>query len=132
MAFENENLIDTATITVKAGNGGDGTVSFRREKFLPHGGPDGGDGGNGGNIFIMSTTAKNTLNEFRFKKHFKAENGKNGKPAKMTGSDGEDVFIKVPVGTVICDKKTGEQLADFDEVNQIICVARGGKGGKGN
>ncbi|MFO7880914.1 MAG: GTPase ObgE [Kosmotogaceae bacterium] len=132
MAFENENLIDTAKITVKAGSGGDGAVSFRREKFLPHGGPDGGDGGDGGHVFIMSTTAKNTLNEFKFKKQFKAEKGENGKGAKMIGSDGEDIIIKVPVGTVIYDKRTGEQLADFDEANQIICVARGGKGGKGN
>lgn len=132
MAFENENLIDTAKITVKAGRGGDGAVSFRREKYLPHGGPDGGDGGNGGHIFIRSTTTKNTLNEFIYKKHFKAGKGNNGKGAKMTGSNGEDVIITVPVGTVIFDQETGEQLADFEEPNQIICVARGGRGGRGN
>jgi GTP-binding protein len=132
MAFKNENLIDTAQITVKAGRGGDGAVSFRREKYLPHGGPDGGDGGNGGNVFIRSTTAKNTLNEFTYKKHFTAEKGKNGKGAKMSGSDGRDIIINVPVGTVIFDKKSGEKIADFEEPNQIICVARGGKGGRGN
>ncbi|TYB84169.1 MAG: GTPase ObgE [Kosmotoga sp.] len=132
MAFENENLIDTAKIAVKAGRGGDGAVSFRREKYLPHGGPDGGDGGNGGHIFIRSTTTKNTLNEFIYKKHFNAGKGNNGKGAKMTGSNGEDVIIVVPVGTVIFDQKTGEQLADFEEPNQIICVARGGRGGRGN
>ncbi|SHE96236.1 GTP-binding protein [Marinitoga hydrogenitolerans DSM 16785] len=128
-----ENIfIDEAIITVFGGKGGDGVVSFRREKFVPKGGPDGGDGGDGGNVIIMSSIERNTLTDFRFKKKFKAENGKNGQGKKMHGKNGKDLIIKVPVGTLVYDYETNELIADLKFPNQYVVVARGGKGGKGN
>ncbi|AEX84697.1 GTPase ObgE [Marinitoga sp. 1135] len=126
------NFIDEVIITVFGGKGGDGAVSFRREKFIPKGGPDGGDGGDGGNVIIMSTVEKNTLMDFKHKKKFRAENGKNGQGKKMYGRNGEDLIIKVPVGTLVYDYETNELIADLKYPNQYVVVARGGKGGKGN
>ncbi|ACR80799.1 MULTISPECIES: GTPase ObgE [Kosmotoga] len=127
-----ESLVDTGKIFVKAGKGGDGAVSFRREKYIPFGGPDGGDGGNGGNVFIRATTSKNTLLEFQSKKKFEAEDGENGSGGKKYGKKGKDVIIEVPVGTLVYDAETGELLADLSSPGDIVCVARGGKGGRGN
>jgi len=126
------DFIDTARIYVKGGRGGNGVVSFRREKFVPRGGPDGGDGGNGGNVFLRATTSKNTLVEFNFKKRFIAGNGRHGEGGKRHGKDGEDLIVDVPVGTVVKDAETGEIIADLDEPGKVVCVARGGKGGRGN
>jgi GTP-binding protein len=128
-----ENIfIDEAIITVTAGKGGDGVVSFRREKFVPKGGPDGGDGGDGGNVIIVSSMERNTLTDFRYKKKFIAENGKNGQGKKMHGKNGENLIIKVPVGTLVYDYETNELIADLKYPNQYVVVARGGKGGRGN
>ncbi|GAB6189300.1 GTPase ObgE [Marinitoga arctica] len=128
-----ENIfIDEAIITVSAGKGGDGVVSFRREKFVPKGGPDGGDGGDGGNVILVSTMDLNTLTNFRFKKKFRAENGKNGQGKKMHGRNGKNLIIKVPVGTLVYDNETNELIADLKYPNQYVVVARGGKGGRGN
>ncbi|KAF2955334.1 GTPase ObgE [Marinitoga sp. 38H-ov] len=128
-----ENIfIDEAIITVSGGKGGDGIVSFRREKFVPKGGPDGGDGGDGGNVIIVSKIEKNTLTDFRFKKKFNAENGKNGQGKKMHGRNGENMIIEVPVGTLVYDFETNELIADLKYPNQYVVVARGGKGGRGN
>lgn len=128
-----ENIfIDEAVITVFAGKGGDGVVSFRREKFVPKGGPDGGDGGDGGNVIIVSKLEKNTLSSFRYKKKFRAENGKNGQGKKMHGKNGQDLIIEVPVGTLVYDFETNELIADLKYPNQYVVVARGGKGGRGN
>ncbi|KLO25027.1 MULTISPECIES: GTPase ObgE [unclassified Marinitoga] len=128
-----ENIfIDEAIITVFGGKGGDGIVSFRREKFIPKGGPDGGDGGDGGNVIIVSKIEKNTLTDFRFKKKFRAENGKNGQGKKMHGRNGKNLIIEVPVGTLVYNYETNELIADLKYPNQYVVVARGGKGGKGN
>ncbi|AKI96709.1 GTPase ObgE [Kosmotoga pacifica] len=127
-----DSLIDTGRIYVRAGKGGDGAISFRREKFVPFGGPDGGDGGNGGHVFIRATTSKNTLSEFRRKRKFIAPDGENGSGSKMSGKNGESLVIDVPVGTQIYNAETGELIADLKEPGAIVCVARGGKGGKGN
>ncbi len=122
--------MDKAKIHVASGKGGDGAVSFRREKFVPKGGPDGGDGGNGGSVILVATSSMNTLTDFRYHQHFKAENGENGKGNKMTGKSGEDVIVYVPVGTIV--KIDGRYVADLNEEGKKITVARGGKGGKGN
>lgn len=124
-------FIDYAKITIKAGNGGDGCVSFRREKFVPKGGPDGGDGGRGGNVIFKATKHENTLLKFRFKKLFVAENGKNGSSNNKTGKNGSDLIIEVPVGTVIKDNK-GNILADLDTDQKEFIASVGGFGGKGN
>ncbi|MBP7460615.1 MAG: GTPase ObgE [Candidatus Delongbacteria bacterium] len=125
-------LIDYVEIEVTAGKGGDGCVSFRREKFIPKGGPDGGDGGRGGHVILQVDTNKRTLLDFRYKTHFKAQNGRGGMGALKTGYDGEDVVIPVPAGTVIKDIDTGELLGDLTESGQRFIVAQGGRGGKGN
>ncbi len=122
--------MDKAKIHVASGKGGDGAVSFRREKFVPKGGPDGGDGGNGGSVILVATSSMNTLTDFRYHQHFKAENGENGKGNKMTGKSGEDVIVYVPVGTIV--KIDGRYVADLNEEGKKITVAHGGKGGKGN
>lgn len=127
-----ESLIDTGKIYVKAGKGGDGAISFRREKFVPFGGPDGGDGGNGGHVFIRATTSKNTLSEFRRKRKFIAPDGENGSGAKMNGKNADSIVIEVPLGTQVFNAETGELIADLKEAGETVCVARGGKGGKGN
>jgi len=125
-------FIDSASITVKAGNGGNGLVSFHREKYVAAGGPDGGDGGRGGDIIFIADEGIRTLADFRYKRHYKAESGKDGGPSKCTGRDGEDLIIKVPVGTIIKEESTGRVLADMTTPGQKEVIARGGRGGKGN
>ncbi len=123
---------DYAKIYASAGKGGNGAVSFRREKYIAAGGPDGGDGGKGGDIYFEVDTDSNTLIDFRYKKKFKAENGSNGEGAHKYGKSGEDLYIKVPIGTIVKDAKTNEILADLSEKGQKELVLRGGRGGKGN
>ncbi|MGA7178588.1 MAG: GTPase ObgE [Thiobacillaceae bacterium] len=125
-------FIDEATISVVAGKGGDGSASFRREKFIPKGGPDGGDGGNGGSIYAVADRNLNTLIEFRYTRIFKAQRGENGRGAQRYGKGGEDTVIRVPVGTAISDAESGEPVADLDRDGARATLARGGKGGLGN
>jgi len=125
-------FIDLVEIYVKAGNGGKGAVSFRREKYVPKGGPDGGDGGDGGNVIIVSDPNMSTLLDYRYKRKYIAQNGENGMGALKTGKSGDDIILRVPVGTVVKDKETEEVLFDFTEPGQSFVVARGGKGGRGN
>ena len=123
---------DYAKIYASAGKGGNGAVSFRREKYIAAGGPDGGDGGKGGDIYFEVDPDSNTLIDFRYKKKFKAENGNNGEGAHKYGKSGEDLYIKGPIGTIVKDAKTNEILADLSEKGQKELVLRGGRGGKGN
>ncbi|NPA94998.1 MAG: GTPase ObgE [Thermodesulfobacteria bacterium] len=126
------NFVDEAEIYVKAGDGGPGAVSFRREKYVPKGGPDGGDGGKGGDVVLLADSGLNTLQPFRHKRRFVAESGKAGRGKKMHGRSGRDLIIKVPLGTVVIDKDTGLVVADLTEPGQRWIAARGGVGGKGN
>ena len=123
---------DYVKIIAKAGNGGDGAVSFRREKYIAAGGPDGGDGGKGGSVYFAVDPDSNTLIDFRYQKKFKAENGKNGEGANKYGKSGEDLIIKVPLGTVVKEANTGKVLADLSEKGQKELILSGGRGGKGN
>ena len=123
---------DYVKIIAKAGNGGNGAISFRREKYVAAGGPDGGDGGKGGDIYFEADPDSNTLIDFRYNKKFKAENGKNGEGAHKYGKSGEDLVIKVPIGTIIRDAKTNKVLADLSELAQKELLLAGGRGGKGN
>ena len=125
-------FVDQAKIEVIAGNGGNGIVSFRREKFVPKGGPDGGDGGNGGSVIFRTDSNLHTLLDFRYKRRFKAESGKHGQGANKTGRGGQNLVIRVPKGTLIKDEISGEVLADLVKENQQVIIARGGKGGRGN
>lgn len=125
-------FIDEATIHVSAGAGGRGCVSFRREKFVPRGGPNGGDGGKGGDIYLKATNQKNTLLDFKYRQSFKSERGQHGKGSNQTGRSGQDLWIPVPVGTVVYDKETDTQLADLNQDQASVLIARGGRGGKGN
>jgi GTP-binding protein len=125
-------FIDEARIEVIAGKGGNGAVSFRREKYVPKGGPDGGDGGRGGSIWAEADRNLNTLVEFRYTRVFRAENGENGRGADCYGKGGEDLVLRVPVGTVIQDEDSGELIADLTRHGQRALLARGGKGGLGN
>ncbi len=125
-------FIDEARIQVIAGKGGDGSASFRREKYIPKGGPDGGDGGRGGSIHAVADRNINTLVEYRYTRIFKAQRGENGRGAQCYGKAGEDLTIRVPVGTVFSDAETGVQVADLAEDGQTVCLAHGGKGGLGN
>lgn len=125
-------FIDEVEIHVAAGKGGDGAVSFRREKFVPQGGPDGGDGGNGGNIVFEADEGLNTLMNFRGKKHYQAQHGEAGSGACCNGKTGEDLIIKVPVGTLIFDIETDELMCDLSEHGLQHTLARGGRGGLGN
>lgn len=125
-------FIDETSITIASGKGGDGCVSFRREKFVPRGGPDGGDGGCGGSIFFQADEGINTLLSFRGKKNYKAENGEQGMGSCRNGRNGEDLILKVPVGTIIRDVHTMEVLADLTTHGQKILLAEGGRGGLGN
>jgi GTP-binding protein len=125
-------FIDEAKIRVKAGDGGNGCLAFRREKFVPRGGPSGGDGGHGGSIYLESSERHNTLVHFRFNPEHKAQRGRHGEGANRTGADGEDTVLKVPVGTVVFDDLTGERVHDFAQPNERLMVARGGRGGRGN
>lgn len=125
-------FVDYAKIIVKSGDGGNGAISFRREKYVAAGGPDGGDGGKGGDVYFTVNPDANTLIDFRYHKKFKAEDGKNGSGAHCYGKSGEDLYIKVPKGTVIKDAETGKVIADLSEDNQTKLVLPGGRGGKGN
>lgn len=123
---------DYTKITIKAGDGGNGAATFRREKYVAAGGPDGGDGGNGGNIYFQVDKDKNTLIDFRYNRKFKAKNGENGSGSHCNGKYGEDLYIKVPIGTVVKDAKTGQVVADLSKPNQKELILKGGRGGRGN
>jgi GTP-binding protein len=125
-------FIDEAIIRIKAGDGGNGCMAFRREKFVPRGGPSGGDGGHGGDIIMESSERHNTLVHFRFNPEYKGERGRHGEGSNCTGRDGEPVILKVPVGTIVYDKNTGELVHDFSQPDERIVVAHGGRGGRGN
>lgn len=125
-------FIDFAEIYIKAGDGGHGVVSFRREKYVPSGGPDGGDGGKGGDIIFKADTGLRTLLDFRYKRKYAAEKGENGSKRNKSGKGGNDLIIKVPLGTIVKDKETGRIIADISDDNQEKIIARGGKGGAGN
>lgn len=125
-------FIDEAIIRIKAGDGGNGCMAFRREKFVPRGGPSGGDGGRGGDVIMESSERHNTLVHFRFNPEYKAERGRHGEGSNCTGRDGESVVLKVPVGTIVYDKNTGEKVHDFAGPDERIIVAQGGRGGRGN
>jgi GTP-binding protein len=125
-------FLDEVVITVVSGDGGKGCVSFRREKFIPKGGPDGGDGGAGGNIIIHASSSLNTLSDFSSKRHFKSQNGRPGKGKHQTGKNGSDIIIKVPLGTIIYDNETKDILADLVKDDEEILFLSGGIGGKGN
>lgn len=125
-------FVDEAVIKIEAGNGGNGCLSFRREKFIPRGGPDGGDGGDGGSIYLVGNPELNTLIDYRFQRHFKADNGKSGMGANCTGKKGDDLFIEVPIGTLAYDVDTGECLVDIQEPNVPVLIAQGGFHGLGN
>ena len=125
-------FLDQAKIFVKAGDGGSGSASFRREKFVEFGGPDGGDGGDGGSIILISEANLNTLIDFRFKQHFKAERGQNGMGKKKTGKTGKDLILKVPVGTQIFEEDNNTLIEDLKTINQKVILARGGRRGLGN
>ncbi|HNQ24221.1 MAG TPA: GTPase ObgE [Phycisphaerae bacterium] len=125
-------LVDTATIFVRAGKGGHGCLSFRREKFVPKGGPDGGDGGHGGSVFAEASANVETLLDFTGKHHWIAENGRPGMGKNMTGRSGEDLVLRLPVGTLIYDDEIGILLKDLTQEGERVCLARGGRGGRGN
>ncbi len=125
-------FVDEATIHVEAGKGGNGALSFLRLKFEPLGGPDGGDGGDGGSIFLQADESINTLVDYRYIRTFKAENGKKGGGRNCTGKSGQDLILRVPVGTMIYDEDTDELIADLAEPDQVACVAQGGRHGIGN
>lgn len=125
-------FIDEVKIYVKAGDGGNGCLAFRREKFVPNGGPSGGDGGRGGDVVIVASVHYNTLLHLRYNPEHKAERGGHGEGSNRTGRDGDDREVKVPVGTVVYDWNTAEQLFDFTAADQRFAVSKGGKGGKGN
>ena len=125
-------FVDEATIRVQAGNGGHGCLSFRREKYVERGGPDGGDGGDGGSVFLVADNGMNTLADFRVARKFRAENGQGGAGRNMTGRSGKDIDVLVPCGTVVKDVDTGELIADLTDDGVRQKVAEGGKGGLGN
>ena len=125
-------FVDQAVINVEAGRGGDGLVHFRRAKFVPRGGPDGGHGGDGGDIWVQATNQVHTLSDYRYKKHFSAENGAPGGPANKQGKNGADLVLPIPTGTEIRNAETQELLVDLTQVGQRFCIAQGGVGGKGN
>tara|TARA_Y100001968_G_C19059092_1_gene572884 strand:- start:166 stop:621 length:456 start_codon:yes stop_codon:yes gene_type:complete len=125
-------FIDFTEVELIAGNGGRGSVHFRREKFLPKGGPDGGDGGRGGHILFSADSNLHTLQDIRYHKRYKAPDGGAGGSSRKTGKNGTDVIVKVPVGTIIRDMKSKDVIADLVEDGQLIIVCNGGRGGKGN
>jgi GTP-binding protein len=125
-------FIDRAIITVKAGDGGDGVVSFRREKYIPKGGPDGGNGGNGGNVVLVTDAQLTTLMDYRYRRKYAAQGGRQGAGANKTGKSGDDIVLRVPVGTVILDEESGDILADLVHEGERHIVAKGGRGGRGN
>lgn len=125
-------FVDEASISIEAGKGGNGCMSFRREKYIPKGGPDGGDGGHGGSIFLIADESVNTLVDFRYMRRYKAETGHDGMGSEMSGAQGVDNYLKVPVGTTVIDEDTMEVLGDLTEIGQILKVAEGGRRGLGN
>jgi len=125
-------FIDEAKIRVKAGNGGNGCMAFRREKFVPRGGPSGGDGGRGGDVVMVSSQRHNTLIHFRYNPEHKAQRGEHGLGSNCSGLDGHDVVLQVPVGTSLYDQETGELVHDFEEPDERVIIAKGGRGGRGN
>jgi GTP-binding protein len=125
-------FVDEAKILVKAGDGGNGCVAFRREKFVPRGGPSGGDGGNGGSIYLEANPNDNTLLRYRYNREFKADRGRHGEGSNCTGHSGGDMILKVPVGTLAFDEQTGETIADLATPGQRVLIAHGGRGGRGN
>ena len=125
-------FVDEATIHVQAGDGGNGALSFRREKFIPRGGPDGGDGGDGGDIYFEARTGLNTLADFRYTRQFRAPNGQGGSGRQCSGAAGDDLVIPVPVGTLVQDTETGELLGDLTHDGDRLLVVKGGRGGLGN
>jgi GTP-binding protein len=125
-------FIDRAKIRVKGGDGGSGVTAFRREKFVPRGGPSGGDGGRGGSVLMESTEGLNTLLHFRFNPEHIADRGRHGEGGKRHGADGEDLIIKVPVGTLVIDESTAEKIHDFTRAGERVMIAAGGRGGRGN
>ncbi len=125
-------FVDEARITVKAGDGGNGCLAFRREKYVPRGGPSGGDGGRGGDVNMVATVHRNTLLHFRFNPEYSAQRGRHGEGSNRTGHDGVSIDVQVPVGTTVYDDETGDKLFDFTEDGQCWVAARGGRGGRGN
>ena len=125
-------FVDEARIYVKAGNGGNGCVAFRREKYVPRGGPSGGDGGNGGSVYLEANPNDNTLLRYRYNREFKADRGRHGEGSNCTGHSGEDLILQVPVGTLAMDGETGETIADLATPGQRVLVVHGGRGGRGN
>lgn len=125
-------FIDEAFITVQSGDGGRGCVSFRREKFVPRGGPDGGDGGKGGDVLLKSTSHRRTLYPFRFKRQFKAKNGAHGQGKQKAGRKGDDLIIEIPPGTLVIDEESNEIIKDFTRPDETYIIAEGGRGGQGN
>ncbi|GHB33563.1 Obg family GTPase CgtA [Salinicola rhizosphaerae] len=125
-------FVDETSITVEAGKGGNGCLSFRREKFVPRGGPDGGDGGHGGSVYLIGDESLNTLIDFKFQRFYKAQNGQPGQGRQMSGKAGEDLHVKVPVGTTVIDEDTLEVIADVTSEGQVVLVAQGGRRGLGN
>jgi len=125
-------FVDHAKIYIKAGDGGNGCMAFRREKYVPRGGPSGGDGGNGGDLYFRSTTHLNTLISFKYQQHFKAGRGQHGSGKNCHGRNGEDLAIEVPVGTQVYNEANGELLFDLDQEGRVECGAKGGRGGRGN
>ncbi|HID88065.1 MAG TPA: GTPase ObgE, partial [Anaerolineae bacterium] len=129
---EERLFFDEAKIYVKGGDGGNGCVSFRREKYVPLGGPDGGNGGKGGDVYLEASPHLNTLIGFRYRRHFKAQRGAHGRGKGKQGRAGKDLIIDVPVGTTVRDAESGALLADLVQAGQRVLVARGGRGGRGN
>ena len=125
-------FVDEAKIFVKAGNGGNGCVAFRREKYVPRGGPSGGDGGHGGSIYLEANPNDNTLLRYRYNREFKADRGRHGEGSNCTGHSGEDMILQVPVGTLAYDEQTGATIADLAVPGQRVLIAQGGRGGRGN
>ncbi len=125
-------FIDEALIEVQSGRGGPGCVSFRRERFIPKGGPDGGNGGKGGDVILRASAAKRTLRQFQFKRFFKARNGASGQGANKTGKNGADLVLDIPVGTMVFDDDTGNLIKDFVKADESVVIAKGGRGGQGN
>ena len=125
-------FIDRAKIYVRGGDGGNGITAFRREKFVPHGGPSGGDGGNGGSVYLEATEGLNTLLHFRYNPEHRAERGRHGEGSNRHGQDGKDIVVKVPVGTVVFDELTDEVIHDFAHAGERLLIAKGGRGGRGN
>ncbi len=125
-------FIDEAVINVQSGNGGRGCVSFRREKFIPRGGPDGGDGGKGGDVVLLTTSRKRTLYQFRYQRYFKAKNGAHGQGKRKTGKNGQGLIIEIPPGTLITDAETGQTIKDLVETGETLVLVKGGRGGQGN